>query len=131
MIIIDQQKLKGISSGTPVEFVEEAENVGLLRSTGGNMPHILRRICSHKKVFATICSAGMYKGHRGNAAASLRVHLLHVTPVLISGLATLVLSKAEISILDKHYKCTLEKLQRSPPKSSKVCSVFPCWMPPI
>ena len=54
----------------------------------------------------------MGKGHRGNPAASLRVHLLHATPVLLSGLATLVLSKAEISILDKHYKRTLEKLQR-------------------
>ena len=99
-------------SGAPVECVEEAEHVGVLRSTDGNMPHILQRVSSHKKVLATICSAGMGKGHRGNAAASLRVHLLHATPVLLSGLATLVLSKAEISILDKHYKRTLEKLQR-------------------
>ena len=54
----------------------------------------------------------MGKGHRGNAAATLRVHLLHATPVLLSGLETLVLNTAEISILDKLYNSTLEKLQR-------------------
>ena len=43
-------------SGAPVECVEEAEHVGVLRSTDGNMPHILQRVSSHKKVLATICS---------------------------------------------------------------------------
>ena len=66
-------------SGSPVEFVEEAEHVGVVRSTRGNMPHILQRISSHKKVLAAVCSAGMGKDHRGNPAASLRVHLLHAT----------------------------------------------------
>ena len=111
-------------SGAPVEFVEEADHVGVLRSIDGNMPHILQRISSHKKVMATICSAGMGKGHRGNAAASLRVHLLHATPVLLSGLATLVLNRGEISILDKHYKCTLEKLQRLHPRTPRSAVFF-------
>ena len=112
--LVDYAKLTNpvTISGASVEFVEEAEHVGVVRSTDGNMPHILQRISSHKKVLGTICAAGMGKGHRGNAAATLRVHLLHATPVLLSGLETLVLNTAEISILDKLYNSTLEKLQR-------------------
>ena len=69
----------------PVAFVNEAEHVGVLRSTSGNMPHILGRVAAHKKVLAAITSAGCGKGHRGNPAASLRVHTLHATPVLLCG----------------------------------------------
>ena len=98
--------------GKTVEFVKEAEHVGVLRSTSGNMPHILQRITAHKNDLAAICSAGLSKAHRGNPAASLRVHLLHATPVLLSGVATLVLNKAETNVLDTHYKCTVQRLQR-------------------
>ena len=99
-------------NGLPVEFVDEAEHVGVLRSTSGNMPHILGRISSHKKVLAAISSSGCGKAHRGNPAASLKVHLLYATPILLSGVATLVLSKPELRILSTHYKCTLQRLQR-------------------
>ena len=77
-----------------------------------NMPHILQRIAAHKKALSAICSAGMSQGHRGNPAASLRVHQLHATPVLLLGLATLVLSKAEMKVLSTHYKVTVQRLQR-------------------
>ena len=76
------------------------------------MPHIIQRITAHKNDLAAICSAGLGKAHRGNPAASLRVHLLHATPVLLSGVATLVLNKAEKNVLDTHYKCTVQRLQR-------------------
>ena len=99
-------------NAAPVEFVDEAEHVGVLRSTSGNMPHILNRISSHKKVLAVLSSAGCSKAHRGNPAASLRAHLLYATPVLLSGVATLVLSKSELRIIATHYKCTVQRLQR-------------------
>ena len=54
----------------------------------------------------------MARGQRGNPAASLRVHQLHATPVLFSGLATLVLNKAEKNVISAHYKCTVQRLQR-------------------
>ena len=108
-----------------VEFVDEAEHVGVVRSTRcGNMPHIIQRISSHKKVLASICSAGMSKGHRGNPAASLRVHTLHATPVLLSGVASLVLTKKEISVLDTHYKNTVQRLQRLHPKTPRAAVFF-------
>ena len=111
-------------NGTTVKFVQEAEHVGVLRSTAGNMPHILQRIASHKKDLGAICSSGMARGHRGNPAASLRVHQLHAAPVLLSGVATLVLSKAEKNVLETHYKCTIQKLWRLHPRTPRAVVYF-------
>ena len=66
---------------TSVKFVDEAEHVGVLRSTAVNMPHILQRITSHKNDLGTVCSAGQ----RRNPAVSLRVHQLHASSFLRSG----------------------------------------------
>ena len=109
---------------TTVKFVEEAEHVGVLRSTAGNMPHILQRIASHKNDLGAVCSAGMARGQRGNPAASLRVHQLHATPVLFSGLATLVLNKAEKNVISAHYKCTVQRLQRLQPNTPRAVVFF-------
>ena len=98
--------------GEPVRFVSEAEHVGVLRSSAGNMPNILQRISAHKTALNSVCSAGLTRGQRGNPAASIKVHQLYATSVLFSGLASLVLNSAEIGVIDIHYKTTLEKLQR-------------------
>ena len=42
----------------------------------------------------------------------LRIENLYGCPVLLSGLAALVLSKVEISALNHHYKTNLERLQK-------------------
>ena len=76
------------------------------------MPNLLHRIAEHKKSLGAVLSAGLARGHRGSPAAALRVHQLHCTPVLYSGLATLVLNKAETGIIDKHYQYTIQNLQR-------------------
>ena len=54
----------------------------------------------------------MARSHRGNPAASLRVNQLYAVPVLLSGLASLVLSDAELKVLDTHFKNTVQSLQR-------------------
>ena len=41
----------GHSRDSP-DFVDEAEHVGFLRSTAGNLPHILNRLSAHKKSLA-------------------------------------------------------------------------------
>ena len=95
-----------------VQFVREAEHVGVLRSCHGNMPNILERIANHKKAIGSISSAGMARSHRGNPAASLRVHQLYAMPVLMSGLASLHLAETELKVLEGHYKNTIQNLQR-------------------
>lgn len=88
------------------------------------MPHLLNRIASHKKSLAAICSAGLAKGQRGNPAASLRVHTLHATPVLLSGVASLVLTNSEMKVLENHYKTTVQKLQRLHPNTPRAVVFF-------
>ena len=42
-----------------IEFVDTAEHVGVLRSVSGNQPHILKRICSHKRALSAVLSSGL------------------------------------------------------------------------
>ena len=85
---------------------------------------MLNRIISHKKSLGAILSAGLARSHRGNPAASLRVHQLYETPVLFSGLAAMVLSKAEIGILDSHFLNILQNLQRLHDKTPRAVVLF-------
>ena len=98
--------------GKTIEFVNDAEHVGMLRSSDGNLPAILARFKAYKKAVAAVLHTGMARGHRGNPQASLRVHQLYGTPVLMSGLAPLVLSKQEVQMIEQQYKETLRCLLR-------------------
>ena len=111
---------------TPVEFCTEAEHVGIIRSTTGNMPNILHRVACHKKSLGSLLSAGLTRSHRDNPAASLRVHRIYASSVLFSGLAALVLTKAEIKIIDAHFLCTLQNLQRLHDKTPR--AVVLSWL---
>ena len=108
----------------PVKFCSEVEHVGIVRNVAGNLPNLLNRITCHKKSLGALLSAGMARGHRGNPAASLHVHQLYGTPVLFSGLAALVLTKAEIGILDAHYQNILLRLQRLHDKTPRAVTLF-------
>ena len=99
-------------ANTVVEFVSEAEHVGVIRSSTGNMPNILHRVSCYKKALLSVSSSGISRTHRGNPAASLRVHQLYAVPVLFSGLGCLVLNENEINIIDSTYKNTVQNLQR-------------------
>jgi hypothetical protein len=98
--------------GTKVKLSQQLEHVGVIRNTCGNMPYIVDRIAKHKKALGAVLFTGAAKSHRGNPAASLHVHELYCSSVLLSGLATLVLSKLEIGILDQHFTTTIQRLQR-------------------
>ena len=58
------------------------------------------------------CLLGWPPGHRANPAASLRVETVYGVPVILSGLASLVLSTKEENMLGQHYKVHLERLLR-------------------
>ena len=109
---IDDIQLKFVTSS-----MQGPEHVGIIRAGSGNLPHILHRVTSHKKSMAAVMHAGVGRGHRGNPAASLRIHQLYGTPVLLSGIGALALKKSEIEIIDNHYKVTLESLMKLHPRS--------------
>ena len=97
---------------TPINFVESAEHVGVIRSVQGNLPHILNRISSHNKALHSVLPVGLARNQRGNPAASLRVEKLYGVPVLLSGTASLILKQTEINILSTHFKKKIESLQK-------------------
>ena len=111
-------------NNTPVMFTSEAEHVGVVRHIDGNMPNIVHRIAEHKKALGSVQSAGLARGHRGSPAAALKVHQLYCTPRLLSGLASLVLSKSEISVIDSYYQNTLQQLQKLHSRTPRSAVLF-------
>ena len=92
--------------------------MGILRYTKpGNSPSLLARMSAHNRALFAVLPAGIAQHHSSNAAASLHVEKLYGLPVLLSGLAALVLSNAEQDILDHHHKEKLEHLQKLYPKT--------------
>ena len=104
----------GISlNGEPVLFSEEAEHLGILRtSLPGNMANVLDRLSAHNKKLFSVLPAGLALGHHANPAACLLAERCYALPVLLSGLAGLVLSKAEVDIVSACYKNTLQRLMK-------------------
>ena len=45
--------------GHQINFSEEAEHVGVLRSVNGNLPHIMKRISAHRKALGATLSSGI------------------------------------------------------------------------
>ena len=104
-----------------IDFSEKAEHVGIIRSNrDGNMPHLLNRICCHRKALQPLLSSGVAYKRRANPLVGLRLQCIYGTPVLLSGVASLVLTRSEISLLDKHLKVTyqnIQKLHQNTPRS--------------
>ena len=84
--------------------------MSIVCSGNGNKPNILARLSAHRRAVFAVLPAGLAKGHRGNPAAGMRVERLYGTPVLLSGLATMVLTKPEIGLIAGHYKQHVERL---------------------
>ena len=110
--------------GQKVDFSSELEHVGVIRSDSGNLQHIINRISAHKRAMAAVLSAGIARSHRGNPAASLRIMRIYGTGVLFSGVAALVLTAKEISILDKHYQNMVQNIQKLYDKTPRCITFF-------
>ena len=85
--------------------------------------NVLARQSAHTKAIYGVQSLGLSKQHRGNPAASIRLEKVFGAPVLLSGLAALILNKTELTSLDHHYKLSLERLQKLYPCTPR-CVVF-------
>jgi hypothetical protein len=98
--------------GLAISPSKEATHVGVLRSAEGNGPNISARLSAHRKAVFAVLHAGLAKGHRANPAASLRVETVFAVPVLLSGLASIVLTSKEEKIIGLHHKVHLQRLLR-------------------
>ena len=72
------------------------------------MPHILQRIISHNNTLGGLLSMGLSLCHRANPLSSLCAETIDAS--LFSGLATLILNKAEIDTISLHVKETVQRL---------------------
>ena len=110
--------------GQRVDFVDEAEHVGIVRSVCGNLPHLLSRFVAHRRAMFKILPAGTAKSHRGNPAANLRAHNIYCNPVFFSGIAALSLTSSEVNLLDQHVKVTVQRLQKLQDKTPHCVVMF-------
>ena len=118
-------------NNVPISLGVEAEHVGVLRSTSGNLPHILNRIAMHKKSLHALLPTGMARRRRGNPAASVKLSQMYGVPVLLSGVTSLVLSKSELKMLEGHYIRTLQGLLRLHDKTPRSIVCFLAGSLPI
>ena len=103
-----------------IPFVDTAEHVGVLRSVSGNLPHIHQRIVKHRKALASVLFTGMSRRHRASPLASLQTERIFGSPVLFSGLATLILTKPETDIIAQHVQQTTQNLLKLHQKTPDV-----------
>ena len=116
---------------TEIKFSETAEHVGIVRSSSGNLPHILDRVAAHRKSLFAVLPSGLARRHNANQAAALSVHNSFSLPVLLSGIAPLTLTSTEVDVLDKHFKNILKSLMKLPDKSPDPVIYFLAGTTPI
>ena len=100
--------------GRSISFTENALHLGTSRHERqpSNMTSVLDRLSAHRRQMFAMMPAGMALRHSGNPSATLRVHQLYCMPVLLSGLAPLVLRKQEVNTINKYFKNTLRRLMK-------------------
>ena len=111
LIIIRPKTLSSLTpesilfDGNPVAESATTEHLGLIKSSSlSNILTVQDRISKHLKALLPVLSSGAARGHRANPAASLRVENLYASPILFSGLASLVLTNNETKILSQHHR---------------------------
>ena len=87
------------------------------------MPHILDRISSHRRALFSVLPAGAALHHSGNPSANIHLERAYSSPVLLSGMAALVLSNKEIGVVQRHHRVTMCRLQKLP-STTPDCVVY-------
>ena len=88
----------------------QATHVGVVRSVDGNTAHIMDRMSAHRGAVYAVLHGGLARGHRANPAASIKVEKVYCVSVLLSGMASLILSDKEEKLVDQHYKVHIQRL---------------------
>ena len=90
-----------------------AEHLGVTRSEScDNLAAVVSRIAAHSRALYSVLPSGLARSHSGNPAAALKVEEVYAAPSLYSGLAPLLLSRKELSLLEVHEKLTIRRLQK-------------------
>ena len=99
--------------GKIIAYSNQASHLGVVRSAQhGNLVSIMERLAAHRRQIFSLLPSGLAFHHCSNPAANIRVQQIYCLPVLMSGLASLVLTKAEIKTISSYYKTNLLKLMK-------------------
>ena len=81
----------------------------------------MNRMTAHRKALAAHAFCGISRSQRVNPASSLKIERTYASPILMSGLASVILTRNEIDILNHHHLrtlCDLLRLYRKTPRSA-------------
>ena len=95
-------------NGKEIPFSVEAEHVGTRCSVTG----IMNRLVAHRKALGATLSSGVAFKSRANPIIGLKMARIYGSPVLLSGISSLVSSSSDIAIIDQHLKDTYQNLQK-------------------
>ena len=113
---------------TSVSISPEAKHLGITRSSDGkNVSAIATRLSAHDSSLFSLLSAG----HKSNPLVILKVLKLYCTPVLLSGIPSLVLINSDYNLIDTHYKKTLQRVMRLHSKTPETVLYFLSGCPQI
>ena len=76
------------------------------------MPHVVARVAAYKCAMASILHTGAAKNHNAKPSASIQLEMTFGSPVLFSGMASLVLNQKKMDALAMNHKHMLAKLQK-------------------
>ena len=95
-------------SGKKIPLSQSAEHVGVIRDCRSIFPHLLNRMSAHKKATSLLRFAGSGITHHTNLFARLRAFNVFATPILLSGIPSLIIDKTNSKTLDNFYKTSLK-----------------------
>ena len=101
-----------VVNGVLLEPAEEAVHLGVVRSPRGNDGLIADRINTHRKALYGMLHVGLAAVHNGNPSAAVAVDRCFGIPVLLSGLATLLLSQMEVNFLAHYFKVHVQQTMK-------------------
>ena len=111
-------------NGKTIPFSNAALHLGVQRSDViSNECGILERITAHRKQLFSLLPAGIALHHGGKPMASLRLDNIYCLPVLLSGLASLLLTKAEVDKVSRYYKVNLARLMKLSDRTPE-CAIY-------
>ena len=101
-------------SNTKIQLSDRAEHVGVIRESTDIFPHILNHITAHKKASSLIKFSSSSNTNVTSLWAHIRAEMCFCTPILLSGLSSLIINNTNMNYLETYFKGSLKKILRLP-----------------
>ena len=93
-----------------VDISKKAEHVGVIRESSDIFAHILNCITAHKKASSLIKFSSSSQTNVTSLWAHIHAENCFCTPILLSGLSSLVINNTNMNYLETYFKGSLKKI---------------------